>query len=67
MEIMGDVEIKLGSGYIDEAAKNLLKSTKCIDIEKCGEPLFLMLFTGTTYSYKRDDGFYVVSMVNLKD
>lgn len=67
MEIMDDVEIKLGSGYIDEAAKNLLKSTKRIDIEKCGEPLFLMLFTGATYSYKRDDGFYVVSMGNLKD
>lgn len=67
MEIMDDVEIKLGSGYIDEAAKNLLKSTKRIDIEKCGEPLFLMLLTETTYSYKRDDGFYVVSMGNLKD
>ena len=67
MEIMGDVEIKLGSEYIDEATKKLLKSTKRIDIEKCGEPLFLMLFTGTTYSYKRDAGFYVVSMVNLKD
>ena len=36
MEIMDDVEIKLGSGYIDEAA-NFLKSTKRIDIEKCGE------------------------------
>ena len=27
MEIMDDVEIKLGSGYIDEAAKNFLKFT----------------------------------------
>ena len=36
MEIMDDVEIKLGSGYIDEAAKNFLKSTKRIDVEKCG-------------------------------
>ena len=54
MEIMDDVEIKLGSGYIDEAAKNFLKFTKRIGIEKCGEPLFLMLFTGTTYSYKRE-------------
>lgn len=67
METMGDVEIKLGSGYIDEAAKSLLKSTKRINIEKCGESLFLMLFTGATYSYKRDDGFYVVFMGNLKD
>lgn len=67
MEIISDVEIKLDSGYIDEATKKLLKSTKRVDIEKCGEPLFLMLFTVTTYSYKRDDGFYVFFMGNLKD
>lgn len=63
----GAVEIKLGSGYIDEAAENLLKFTKRVDVDKCGEPLFLMVLTGTTYSYKRDDGVYVVSIGTLKD
>ena len=47
--------------------KYLLKSTKRVDIEKRGESLFLMLFTGITYSYKREDRFYVVFMGDLKD
>ncbi len=63
----GAIEIKLGGGYIDEAAKNLLKFKERIDIKKCGEPTFLVVLTGTSYSYKRDDGVYVVSIGTLKN
>lgn len=63
----GAIEIKLGAGYIDEAAKNLLKFKERVDIEKCGEPAFLMVLTGANYSYKRPDGVYVVSIGTLKN
>lgn len=63
----GAVEIKLGAGYIDEAANNLLKFKERVDVEKCGEPSFLMVLTGADYSYKREDGVYVVSIGTLKD
>lgn len=63
----GAVEIKLGSGYIEEAAENLLKFKNMVDTSKCGEPAFLMVLTGATYSYKREDGVYVVSIGTLKN
>lgn len=63
----GAIEIKLGAGYIDEAVKNLLNFKKKVDTEKCGEPTFLMVLTGTNYSYRRDDGVYVVSIGTLRD
>lgn len=63
----GAIEIKLGAGYIDEAANNLLKFKERVDINKCGEPSFLMVLTGTNYSYKRADGVYVVSIGTLKN
>ena len=63
----GAIEIKLGAGYIDEAANNLLKFRERVDIQKCGEPSFLVVLTGANYSYKRDDGVYVVSIGNLKN
>ena len=63
----GAVEIKLGAGEIDKAAENLLKLKEKIDIEKCGEPLFLMVISGTNYSYKRADDVYVVSIGSLRD
>ncbi len=62
----GAIEIKLGAGYIDEAAKNLLKFKEKVDTSKCGEPSFLAVLTGTNYSYRRDDGVYVVSIGTLK-
>ena len=43
MEIMGDVEIKLGSVYIDGVTIILLKSTKRIDIEKRGGQSFILI------------------------
>lgn len=63
----GAVEIKLGAGYIDDAAKNLLNFKEKVEIKLCGEPSFLMVLTGTNYSYKREDGVYVVSIGTLKD
>ena len=63
----GAIEIKLGAGYIDLAANNLLKFKNRVDIKKCGEPSFLVVLTGANYSYKRDDGVYVVSIGTLKN
>lgn len=63
----GAIEIKLGAGYINEAAENLLKFREKVDTKVCGEPAFLMVLTGANYSYKRDDGVYVVSVGTLKN
>lgn len=63
----GAIEIKLGAGYVDAAANNLLKFKERVDIEKCGEPAFLMVLTGTNYSYRRKDGIYVVSIGTLRN
>jgi len=63
----GAIEIKLGAGYIDDAANNLLKFKDRVDIQKCGEPAFLMVLTGANYSYKRDDGIYVISIGTLRN
>ena len=63
----GAIEIKLGAGYIDDAANNLLKFKNRVDTKKNGEPSFLMVLTGADYSYKRDDGIYVVSIGTLKN
>lgn len=63
----GAIEIKLGSGYIEEAAKNLLKFKERVDTEKCGEPAFLVVLTGANFSYRREDGIYVVSIGTLKN
>ena len=62
----GAIEIKLGAGYIDEAAKNLLKLKENIN-EKSTPPSFLMVLTASNYSYRRNDGVYVVSIGTLKD
>lgn len=63
----GAIEIKLGAGYIEDAAKNLLKFKERVDTKKCGDPSFLMVLSGSNYSYKREDGIYVVSIGTLKD
>ena len=62
----GAIEIKLGAGYIDEAAKNLLKLKENIN-EKATPPSFLMVLTASNYSYRRNDGVYVISIGTLKD
>lgn len=63
----GAIEIKLGAGEIPEAAENLNKFKEKVDTDKYGKPAFLMILTGADYSYKRDDGIYVVSIGTLKN
>ena len=63
----GAIEIKLGAGEIPEAIENLKKFKEKVDTKKCSEPAFLMVLTGAEYSYKRDDGIYVVSIGTLRD
>ena len=63
----GAIEIKLGAGEIPNAVENLAKFKKKVDTEKYGNPTFLMVLTGADYSYKRDDGIYVVSIGTLKN
>lgn len=63
----GAIEIKLGARQIDEAAENLKKFRTKVNIEKSGEPAFLLVLTGASLSYVRDDGVYVVSIGNLKN
>lgn len=64
----GAIEIKLGGDcYIEEAAKNLLKLRKKINTANMKEPSFLMVLTGTQYSYRRADGVVIVPLACLKD
>ena len=63
----GAIEVKLGAGEIPTAVENLNKFKERVDTDKYGEPSFLMVLTGADYSYKRDDGIYVVSIGTLRD
>ena len=63
----GAIEIKLGAGEIPSAVNNLTKFRDKVDTDTYGEPAFLMVLTGADYSYKRDDGIYVVSIGTLKN
>lgn len=58
-------EIKLGVGYIDEAAKNLKRFEENIDTEKMEPPKSLNIITGTGMSYRRPDGINVISLASL--
>jgi uncharacterized protein len=58
-------EIKLGVGFIDEAAENLKKFRANIDISKMDLPKSLNIITGTGMSYLRPDGIQVISLASL--
>ena len=58
-------EIKLGVGYIDEAAENLKKFAANIDSGKMESPKSLNIITGTGMSYRRPDGINVISLASL--
>jgi len=60
------IEVKLGGGDIEYAAKNLLQLKNKIDTDRMKEPSFLMILTGTEFGYRRDDGIYVVPLGCLK-
>ena len=59
--------MKLGAGEIPSAVSNLTKFKEKVNTAQYGEPSFLMVLTGANYSYKREDGIYVVSIGNLKN
>jgi predicted AAA+ superfamily ATPase len=61
------IEVKLGQKQIDEAAANLLKLKNIIDVEKMGEPSFLMVITGGQFAFKRPDGVWVVPIGCLRN
>ncbi len=61
----GAFEVKLGSGRIDDAAKNLLAFAKKVDTAVCGEPGVLAVVTGTGLAYRRKDGVHVVPIGTL--
>ena len=58
-------EIKLGVGYIDEAAENLKKFQNNIDTAKMNLPKSLNIITGTGMTYHRLDGINVISLASL--
>lgn len=58
-------EIKLGVGYIEEAASNLKKFEKNIDTTKMEAPTSLNIITGTGISHRRPDGINVISLASL--
>lgn len=58
-------EIKLGVGYIEEAAENLKKFKNNIDTSRMDLPKSLNIITGTGMSYRRPDGINVISLASL--
>ncbi|MCF8295439.1 MAG: DUF4143 domain-containing protein, partial [Bacteroidales bacterium] len=58
-------EVKLGVGYIDEAAQNLKKFQENIDTKYMDLPKSLNIITGTGMSYCRSDGIHVISLASL--
>lgn len=63
----GAIEIKLGTGEIDKASKNLLKLKGSIDTEKMRPPEFLMVLTAGEFAYEQDDGVIIVPIGCLKN
>ncbi|HBQ64242.1 MAG TPA: AAA family ATPase [Clostridiales bacterium] len=63
----GAVEVKLGMQETEEACRNLITLKEKINTEKMKEPSFLMVLTGSTMAYRRQDGVFVVPAGCLKD
>ena len=63
----GAVEVKLGSKWVDEGAKNLLALKSKIDHDQMFPPSFLAVITATEFAYKRQDGVLVVPLCCLRD
>jgi len=58
-------EIKLGVGYIEEAAENLKRFKKNINPTKMDLPKSLNIITGTGMTHRRPDGINVISLASL--
>lgn len=59
------VEVKLGSKAIDDAAAHLKKLAGKIDSSHEGEASLLLVLTGTSTAYRRDDGVIVAPLASL--
>ena len=55
-------EVKLGVGWVDEAARALLKFASRVDTDRCGEPAALGVIVGSDYGYQRPDGVSVIPL-----
>jgi predicted AAA+ superfamily ATPase len=53
-------EVKLGSGHVETAAKNLRRFVERVDTSKSGAPQALAVVTATGYAFVRDDGVSVI-------
>lgn len=58
-------EIKLGVGYIEDAAESLKKFANNIDTTKMPSPKSMNIITGTGMSYRRPDGINIISIGSL--
>jgi predicted AAA+ superfamily ATPase len=58
-------EIKLGVGMIEEAAENLNKFVRNLDLTKTRKPSSLNIIVGTGRSFTRTDGINVISFGSL--
>jgi predicted AAA+ superfamily ATPase len=62
----GAFEIKLGTTYVEEAAKNLRTFADRVDTRKCGPPRALAVITGFGLGYTRPDGIHVIPIGALR-
>ena len=63
----GAIEIKMGAGDIETAAKNLLKFQANINTARMPEPSFLMVLTATETAFQLENGVWVVPLGCLRN
>lgn len=59
------IEIKLGFGQADNAARGLLDFSESIDQTKMQKPRLLAVITGNGFAHKRSDGVLVIPFASL--
>jgi len=59
------VEVKLGTGQLEEAAASLLRFASLLDEKKRRQLKSLSIITGTGISYTRSDGVNVISLASF--
>ncbi|MDR0843427.1 MAG: DUF4143 domain-containing protein [Acidobacteriota bacterium] len=59
-------EIKLGFGGAEQGAESLQRLKRGIDTKSCGEPLALIVVTGSGFAHKRNDGVFVIPFQTLR-
>ena len=63
----GAVEVKMGAGDIETAAKNLINFKANIDTVRMQEPSFLMVLTTTETAFQMENGVWVVPLGCLRN